>query len=388
MSPPGVEVLFDATDQIYDDFGDFETVPPEVPPLAPSSPQTRTQVVDLLGVSPLASPYLERPKSPSSKERNPFADLSAATKPQQSARKAAKEASTPVTAWPSFTSPKPAAFQDSPALPAPPSDEWADFPDDEDSPSATEQWKSSVPKRTAMPLTLPPRASRPPATSSPSTARPTNVPPPSILLTLFPPLLTSFNPANASSLVAHLSTARTLARILAGRRQRWKRDASLAQSTKIGPASSGRSSGMKLAGLDRAESAREEREAAEVLRAWRTSVGRLRAAVGTARHHSASSEPWRYHVPALASPAPQTRLATASQGGISAPQACALCGLRRNERVLGVDDDDTSTSPADEGDGAARTQVRDSFGEWWAEHWGHVECRDFWTTHEGTLRGR
>ena len=122
---------------------------------------------------------------------------------------------------------------------------------------------------------------------------PTNIPPPSILLTLFPPLLTlpkdiadDDDDDDADTFDSRLRTilghGTIAARILAGRRLRWKRDPFLSQAHKIGPASIGGGGGMKLAGLDKSETLREEREASEVVRIWRSQAGRLRAAAAAA----------------------------------------------------------------------------------------------------------
>jgi len=58
-------------------------------------------------------------------------------------------------------------------------------------------------------------------------------------------------------------------------------------------------------------------------------------------------------------------------GGLTAPKACIVCGLKREERINKVDVD-----------------VEDSFGEWWTEHWGHRACRNFWLKHEPALLQR
>jgi len=59
------------------------------------------------------------------------------------------------------------------------------------------------------------------------------------------------------------------------------------------------------------------------------------------------------------------------EGGPTAPKPCVVCGLKRGERINKVD-----------------VQVEDSFGEWWAEHWGHRACRNFWLEHEPKLKIR
>ncbi|KAL9087347.1 MAG: hypothetical protein Q9159_003693 [Coniocarpon cinnabarinum] len=214
-----------------------------------------------------------------------------------------------------------------------------------------------------------------------------NVPPPTILLSVFPSVAETakmhfFDPlSNVSSddgaqqaayaqtqvhayLSDLLALSIVLARIVAGRKTRWKRDTWLAQSMRISQASAGgRSGGMKLAGLDRAENAREERDVADAVRAWRSILGRLRSAVNAARSDLG--------------PVPEIkedyalRIATEKDGAVLAPKQCVLCGLKRNERIVKVDHD-----------------VQDSFGEWWVEHWGHKDCARFWETYEGSLKGR
>lgn len=220
-----------------------------------------------------------------------------------------------------------------------------------------------------------------PTPSSTSDIAPPNIPPPSLILSLFPPLITLTRVklldvvANTSSpavrtailnhsttqtfLTSYLAIASVLARVLAGRKVRWKRDAALAQSMRIGPAGAGHGGGMKLTTLDKAETAKEDREAADVVRLWRASLGRLRAAVGPG-----------HVVPEVAETLP-VRTATAAEGAVQAIRACALCGLKRNERVGRMDAD-----------------VLDSFGEWWVEHWGHRECTNFWAGQNGNLAAR
>ncbi len=61
----------------------------------------------------------------------------------------------------------------------------------------------------------------------------------------------------------------------------------------------------------------------------------------------------------------------ATPGALTDKKACFLCGLKREERVIGVDG-----------------EVEDSFGEWWVEYWGHRGCVNWWIEWEGKLRGR
>jgi len=218
---------------------------------------------------------------------------------------------------------------------------------------------------------------------------PSNIPPPSLLLSLFPPLIktattqlfahlsdnnnTNNTPATRTAILSHptattflqsyLATAVVLARIIAGRKLRWKRDTHLSQNMRIGPASRG---GMKLAGVDKAEVSKEDREVADVLRLWRAQVGKLRSAVSSANANGAALSA----IPDL-SESPVVKVVKESEGGVVAVKQCIVCALKRNERVVKVD-----------------LQVEDVFGEFWVEHWGHKSCVAFWKGHEGELRSR
>ena len=216
---------------------------------------------------------------------------------------------------------------------------------------------------------------------------PSNIPPPSVLLplvaTLFQSMSTNvrkiatFQPASSdpSELLDQsriqpiqevLSDARAGARILAGRKLRWKRDKILSQSMKIGPAS-GKTSGMKLAGVDKAETRREDQEAAEALRAWKQQVGVLRSTISMINVYLPGGG---LSMPDISEAMP-IRVSKASEGTLTAPKCCFLCGIKRDERIAKVDVD-----------------VEDSFGEWWREHWGHVDCVAFWSNHKASLRQR
>ena len=242
-------------------------------------------------------------------------------------------------------------------------------------------------------------AAKPSNTPSPQTPKaakvstlgppPSNIPPPSILL----PIITKFFEslaANLKTISSHqppdqpntlpqlhtlLSTTRAASRILAGRKLRWKRDTLLSQSMKIGPAPSGKAGGggggggMKLAGVDRAESRREDQEAAEALQAWKLQLGPLRATV--AALNAQLSERERVRIAEVFADGVPVRQGRPGEGVVTAPKCCFLCGVKRDERVVGVDVD-----------------VEDSFGEWWVEHWGHVDCVAFWENYKGSLRQR
>ena len=221
-----------------------------------------------------------------------------------------------------------------------------------------------------------------------SSTPPTNIPPPALLIPLFTQSITLAqtqlfshlaspthtaatrtailsHPTTHTFLKSYLALATVLARIVAGRKLRWKRDTILSQSMRIGAASaSGKSGGMKLTGVDKGENAREEREVADVLRLWRAQLGKLRSAVTGTGNASLPS------IPELIE-APMVRVAKEVDGGVPAPKQCIVCALKRNERVAKVDFD-----------------VEDVFGEWWIEHFGHKSCVAFWFANEGRLRSR
>lgn len=211
---------------------------------------------------------------------------------------------------------------------------------------------------------------------------PSNIPPPSVLLPVIAKIFGSLatelktltshppldQPITLSQIRALLSVVRAAARVLAGRKLRWKRDSLLAQSMKIGPAHSGKVGGMKLAGLDKAESRREDQEAAEALQVWKQQVGPLRSMIAALNSQLAEHE--RFKIPEIADNMP-IRQGKPSEGMVSAPKCCFLCGIKRDERVAKADVD-----------------VEDSFREWWVEHWGHVDCVDFWENHKDSLRQR
>lgn len=121
---------------------------------------------------------------------------------------------------------------------------------------------------------------------------------------------------------------------------------------------------MKLNAVNKHEDVKEEQDAADVLALWRE-----RAALFNAVVQSAGLRP----IPAVAGPAAlKVITAKSGQGALKAAHACALCALKRDERVLRVDEED----------------VQDSFGEWWTDHWGHTGCRLFWEANHGMLGQR
>ena len=222
----------------------------------------------------------------------------------------------------------------------------------------------------------------------PNDVPPTNIPPPAVLLSLLPLLFSElhmrfFQPLAGQSpsakarilsgattveyLQGWLGLAVTGAHIIAGRKLRWKRDTFLSQGMRIGPA--GRSGGMKLTGIDKSEKNKEEREVVDVVRAWREHAGRLRSAVTAAQ--SAFKARSMGAIPDIQETM-VVKTAKQADGGVPAPHQCALCGLKRDERVHQVD-----------------YQVRDSFGEWWIEQVSmHKDCRSFWEEQKDSIRQR
>lgn len=204
------------------------------------------------------------------------------------------------------------------------------------------------------------------------TVRPVNIPPPSVLLQLFPSLLDDFRDQGIkakrdlgsidSKLALNLtSTLKVAARIIAGRTLRWKRDIILSQSTKIGPARSGKASGMKLSSVSKGENVKEQQEVAGVIEVWRRHNTILNSII-----QSVGERP----VPVITD---KFRIDTAGpeQGALKAGHACALCGLKRDERLPKIDE-----------------SIEDSFGDWWSEHWGHTDCKWFWDENSRNLSQR
>lgn len=224
--------------------------------------------------------------------------------------------------------------------------------------------------------------------SSPSLP-PTNIPPPAVLLSVFPSLIASAQAAifdtlaklpqdQKQELLNHEATQQflrgyiglsvVLAHIISGRKQRWKRDQFLAQGMRIGPAAAGGKGGMKLAGVDKSEAAKEDREVLDAVRQWRSVVGKLRSAVSGANVKATAKLP---PIPEISEQMP-VKVLKLTEGGITASHACALCGLRREERVPKVDDG-----------------VDDSFGEFWVQGMNmHLLCKNFWDSHSDQMRSR
>lgn len=422
FKPRNLDVLFDAEDsdedhwdellddeevknEDEDDFGDFEesesaTVREQQPSAASNASQAAPPVsasMDLLSLDdepPIQTVTPSKASVPATQTR---------PRPTQDLRKAPRAAA-PVTQH--STSESKHALESNTAQTT---DDWDDFdPSPEQESKASKSLDLTIPLNLISPLLTP----TPP---TPSTLPPSSIPPPSLLISLFPPLystlsttflqpLTSLHPSErqttfltpevASILHGTTILSATLARLIAGRKQRWKRDKVLAQSMSIsssGPAAGSR--GMKLAGLDKSEERREDVEVSNALQAWKGVVGRLRsvvagfnaavnnntpsssaaAAAAVTRANGGSQGPRKAvpNVPDLAA-VMAVRRAGASEGAVVSLHACGLCGLKREERVAKIDGN-----------------VEDSFGEWWLEGPSmHVSCWAFWQGYKDRLRSR
>ncbi|KAJ6131420.1 hypothetical protein N7523_001880 [Penicillium sp. IBT 18751x] len=261
--------------------------------------------------------------------------------------------------------------------PTPPQPAWDDtFEDWGDFTNGPSTAPASAPQKPTPKPASPPSTTSPPPRSfisstpkSTPNVRPTNIPPPSVLLELLVNLFNNLQeeaatakrqPDQAAAAKIH-NTLETASRIIAGRTLRWKRDTILSQSMRIGPA--GKPGGMKLSAVNKHENVKEEQDAVDVLSLWRE-----RAALFNAVIQTAGLRP----IPPISGPsALKVTTAKPEQGAIKAGHACALCALRRDERILKIDED-----------------VQDSFGEWWTEHWGHTGCRMFWERNSGLLGQR
>ncbi|CAI7675179.1 unnamed protein product [Penicillium pancosmium] len=406
------DVLFDATEEIpandtEDDWGDFEGPDastarsyqsqystPAVQETKVSKPPPKVQQVTSTSIEskPSVETVYHLPDSNPTWEDDSFGDWGEFTdaSPTKQSAPAPAPASKPTSASLPKANPKPKSpLKKKPTTtrPAPQQPEWDDeafddWGDFNDGPLSTPAPASepAITRQKSTPTSPPPESFTSGNTAPSSTVRPTNIPPPSVLLELLVELMnnlqkeaattsnkTTRQPATtAQSTTAskiHTTTS-TAARIIAGRHLRWKRDTILSQSMRIGPARAGKSSGMKLNAVNKHEDVKEEQDAVDVLALWRE-----RAALFNAVVQSAGLRP----IPTVAGPAAlKVITAKLGQGALKAAHACALCALKRDERVLRVDDED----------------VQDSFGEWWTDHWGHTGCRLFWEANHGMLGQR
>ncbi|KAF9690827.1 hypothetical protein EKO04_010990 [Ascochyta lentis] len=370
--PADSSVLFDAEEDVEDDdFGDFEDS--QSKPATPAPVAGSSALVDLLGDLDVSQP------EPSAKSRV----VKTNSKPKAAARVS------PAGGMGIASRPKQQTV--TPTSTSQADDSWDTFDDWEASIPAQVSKKSETTKSAPTPASSAPAPILSPAMSdvSPGEQPPTNVPPPGVLLSLFPTFFADaqeklFKPMAAQTLpmrnkllaepgtIAYLQgyllLASVAAHIIAGRKLRWKRDQHLSQGMRIGPASSRATSGMKLTGIDKGENLKEEREASDVVRVWKDQIGRLRHVVSGVNQIKGGT---LGAVPDLQETMP-VRTLKQSEGGVPARQACMMCGLKRDERV-----------------GAADMAVEDSFGEWWIEQVNmHRGCRNFWNEHKDKLRQR
>jgi hypothetical protein len=235
-----------------------------------------------------------------------------------------------------------------------------------------EDWNSEPPPTQDQPLPTNYASTDPPhhPPEIPNEPRPSNIPPPTILLQLLPQVFQSLQSlaqtspsASSDSLATSIIQVFTVsARLLAGRQLRPKRDTYLSQSVRIGPSTPGsRSGGMKLTSLNKSELLHSEREAATVCDAWSSSTHIFAGIISQSEHR----RPWMHlNVNMAVRNGP-------GYGTLEAREPCVLCGIRREERIAGVDFD-----------------ADDVFGEYWTEGWGHSDCRAFWYTYRGCLGQR
>jgi hypothetical protein len=405
----GTEVLFDATEdapQVDDDFGDFEDANAagenhSASAAANHSKQESTRLPissnislhDLLGldrentnitgpkatsnpmstsINTLVTSNAEMAASSTSAEDD-WGDFSA-----PAAYDAAPSARDTSTATQKLSTQRSKIEQDSTE------DDWDAFEDGETESSTYAQVEGppSDLAAAAVPQLRPPSMSSPARqrtdTRAAEAIRPSNIPPPAILLQLLPGVFDKLRQTVTAQVRQHPSLARNslqrdialaiikafnvAARIIAGRTLRWKRDAILSQSMRIGPAAStGGGRGMKLAAIDKSESLKEEKEAAEVVSAWERSAHLFNSTVSKAGIQRPLMALYLSVRPRL----------TSGVDVLKASHACALCGINRDERVPQVE-----------------ANVEDLFGEYWTEYWGHRDCKNFWTTYKDRLHQR
>ncbi|KAJ5786302.1 uncharacterized protein N7503_011514 [Penicillium pulvis] len=418
--PPGFElfnlprsensdVLFDAetdapSNDTEDDWGDFEEPESTITNYQPQRPEInipeaqprvakyQSAQIDLLGSLSLAdsTPTANRPigitqKTSASTSNAPeptwdddsfgdwdeFTDApSVNTAASQPKAKATLMKSKPITKQTKSisTTPEQASQEDD-------FEDWGEFTDGPAEPAVAPKQNPKPKAKSPTPPTPNPRSFLSSASTSPPTVRPTNIPPPSVLLSLLVDILSALQkealkaqprstpPAQKEATAIKIyTTLTTSARIIAGRSLRWKRDTILSQSMRIGPA--GKPGGMKLSAVNKHEDVKESQDAVDVLRLWRERAALFNAIVQGVGQKA---------LPVFTDPtALKVVMARAEDGAIKASHPCALCALKRDERVLRVDDGD----------------VNDSFGEWWTEHWGHTGCRIFWEGNKDLLLQR
>ncbi|KEF58600.1 uncharacterized protein A1O9_06526 [Exophiala aquamarina CBS 119918] len=377
----GTDVLFDAdAAEDDDDFGDFEDVdaadaPGQAPkPLVegdqsnitrpinpaqntpdlitlepgdgapatdPGASEVRKQQESQISLSPTCD--LPEPQAPWDGDWGDFEETSPAGKP-------------PAHSGESRLSNQPAKMDSEPAEEV--DEEWEPFEDGQ-----PQQSRSDTTNQTQAPATSMRAGRNAILASNEAAERPTNVPPPSMLLQLLSSVFEAVHGLNNSGEESKqvlgsriLLVFRVVSRIIAGRSLRWKRDTILAQSMRIGQAGSSR--GMKLASVNRGESAREEREVEDLIGHWSRYAHEFNSILAQAHMTG--------HRLKLSSSLSLKIVKSAGSG-----KQCALCGLQRNERINGID-----------------TDTEDLFGEFWTEHWGHKDCCEFWYLYKKLLGQR
>ena len=261
-------------------------------------------------------------------------------------------------------------------------EEWADFSITNDVPS------NSVDTTSSLQGTQHPRSAFSGTTKTSSNddsgkkeaqvfQKPKYVPPPSVLISQFIVLIQELpNRVEAAmqywktnggdtaavelALRKCIAALGVAARIIAGRKSRWVRDTSLAQSMRIGQAQGAKPRGMNLTGVDKVEVQRENSQVAEFVRVWRQRLGAIRVALAHVKTHASDK-------PLLLPEISEGMLIGSSKSStpvMNDRTSCCLCGLKREERVLKVDVD-----------------IWDTSGEWWSNLWGHTDCRVFWEEH-------
>ncbi|KAI4191779.1 MAG: hypothetical protein LQ346_004600 [Caloplaca aetnensis] len=382
-----------------DDFGDFEEPEWPVQPLNQarehSDPTLSTDIqpgdllIDTSTGRPQPSPSFPKANAPLKLVIPPKTDDITPTdvKPIEP---------TPITSWPSYGRARAKSVGESLPLSPFADDDWGDFEEEaHEERSTAETAGNEAPQNVDASEKAAERTGSlldhadVPQEQSLEPAAPSNIPPPSVLLSVVVnnlhslstrmrdtvsatsvALMSSENPDNDAvleNLTAQLAIIKASARVASGRKLRWKRDKILAQSMSIGPANAGRSGGMKLTGIDRTEIRREDQEAAEVVRLWKQQVGSVKSFL--AQINAQQSEV-NFVLPDISENVP-IRTAKAGEGAVTATKCCFLCGLKRDERVARLD-----------------VNVEDSFSEWWADHWGHVDCICFWREHKDSLKQR
>lgn len=377
----GVNVLFDASidqsDLDDDDFGDFEDAKQEIPQGQPmdlldgtvsKEPSTgpNVQAQSLLGTKAPGDP----PQSQSSESQNKDQELEWGAFSVATSKEKPKEIS--LHAFSGASNHEQVSTLDDTAD----VEEWEPFEYDEAETSVANTLAAQIPTHPGMAETSVKFNNSPRRFPSGETAatiplkderRPINIPPPAILLQLLPRVYENLvdvsrihEPAQCCNAILQAYTVTS--HIIAGRGLRWKRDNILSQNNKIGPAATGgKGGGMKLTAIDKTESLKEEREIADVVQAWQRHAHVFNPTV----HKAGFRRP-------LMTLSGRTRLRPATgPGALTSPYACALCGLKREERVVETD-----------------INVDDLFGEFWVEYWGHRDCRDFWQKNRALLPQR